>query len=116
MRGVIKTRKGTIVVLGMMSRHSVAGMVFLTVQYLIGFQRLGYDVYYVEAQGGCPGEDSSVAASWIDCIMRRFDLGGNWAYHAIHGDGNCYGLSAQELREVLASADVIINLHGAAKP
>src|SRR5689334_5400512 len=96
----VKTHKGTIVVLGMMSRHSVAGMVFITVQYLIGFQRLGYDVYYVEPQGGCPGQDPKGPADWIDSIMRRFDLGGKWAYHAIHADGNCYGLSADQLRRV----------------
>ena len=40
-----------IVVLGMTSRHPVAGMVWLTMQYLIGLERLGYDAYYVEAHG-----------------------------------------------------------------
>ena len=27
----------------------VAGMVFITMQYLVGLKRLGFDVYYVEA-------------------------------------------------------------------
>ena len=43
-----------IVVLGMMSRMPVAGVVWQTVQYLVGFERLGYDVYYVEAHGCAP--------------------------------------------------------------
>ena len=41
--------KKKIVVLGMMSRMPVAGVVWQTMQYLVGFERLGYDVYYVEA-------------------------------------------------------------------
>jgi hypothetical protein len=113
---MITKRKPKIVVLGMMSRHSVAGMIFITMQYVIGFKRLGYDVYYVEPQGGCPGQDAKGPAAWIDTIMRRFDLGDKWAYHAVHSGGECYGLSLPRLRHLLASADIIINLHGATKP
>jgi hypothetical protein len=36
--------KKKIVLLGLMSRMPVAGVVWQTVQYLLGFQRLGYDV------------------------------------------------------------------------
>ena len=108
--------KRKIVVLGMMSRQPVAGMVFITLQYLIGLERLGYEVYYVEPQGGAPGADSSQPAAWIDSVMRRFDLGGRWAYHAVHGDGRVYGASDSELNELYRSAALIINLHGATKP
>ena len=44
-----------LVLLGMMSRMPVAGVVWQTVQYLVGLQRLGYEVYYVEAHGCNPG-------------------------------------------------------------
>ena len=108
--------KKKIVVLGMMSRQPVAGMVFITLQYLIGLERLGYEVYYVEPQGGVPGADSSEPAAWIDSVMRRFDLGGRWAYHAVHGDGRVYGVSDSQLKELYRSAALIINLHGATKP
>ena len=40
--------KPKIVLLGMMSKIPVAGNIWLVVQYLVGFRRLGYDVYYVE--------------------------------------------------------------------
>jgi len=105
-----------IVVLGMMSRQPVAGMIWLTVQYLIGLQRMGYDAYYVEPQGGAPGLDSSVNAAWIDRILRSFDFGDRWAYHAIHGDGRCYGMGESSLRELYRSAQWIFNLHGSTKP
>ena len=38
-----------IVVLGMLTKMPVAGVAWQTLHYLLGFQRLGYDAYYVEA-------------------------------------------------------------------
>ena len=46
------TPKKKIVVLGMMSRHPVAGMVFISLQDVIGFHRLGYDAYTGPRSGG----------------------------------------------------------------
>ena len=107
--------KPKIVVLGMLSKHPVAGMVWITVQYLIGLERLGYEAYYVEPQGGSSGIDSAQTAAWIDGVMRSFDLGERWAFHALHGDGRCYGLSESRLQQLYQSAALLINLHGSAK-
>src|SRR5689334_25125897 len=104
-------RKKKIIVLGMMSRHPVAGMIWLTVQYLLGFERLGYETYYVEPQG-----HSAESAAWIERVMRRFGLENRWAYHAIHAGGQCYGMSDSALRALYREADWIFNLHGATKP
>lgn len=112
--------KKKIVLLGMMSRIPVAGVVWQTVHYLVGFQRLGYDVYYVEAHGCTPtklmereDEDGSAkAAAFIDRVMRRFDLGGRWAFHALHADGRYYGMTEGQLKDLYKSAALIINLHG----
>jgi hypothetical protein len=116
--------KKKIVLLGMMSRMPVAGVVWQTLHYLVGFHRLGYDVYYVEAHGCTPrellqGEHDDLgsrAAAFIDTVMRRFDLGGRWAYHARHGDARCYGMSEAQLRDLYRSADLIVNLHGGTVP
>jgi hypothetical protein len=94
------------------------------VHYLIGFQRLGYDVYYVEAHGTTPrnffdtdADDGwTKAASFIAGVMHRFDLDDHWVYHAIHGTGQCYGMSQNQLNELYRSADLIINLHGGTIP
>src|SRR6266436_6346021 len=104
--------KKKIVLLGMMSRIPVAGVVWQTVQYLVGFQRLGYDVYYVEAHARMPSmlmehetdDSSALAAAFIDQVMRRFDFKDRWAFHALHDDGSCYGLSDVQLRELYRSA------------
>src|SRR5438067_9226719 len=117
-------RQKKIVVLGMMSKSPVAGMVWLTMQYVVGLTRLGFDVYYVEAHARTPSsftnsseDDGSVgAAAFIDSIMRWFALPeGRWAFQALHSDGRCYGLSDVQLAELYRTADLIINLHGGTK-
>ena len=114
--------KKKIVLLGMMSRHPVAGSVWLTMQYLVGFKRLGYDVYYVDSakpQAFMDGQDdgSTKAAAFIASAMQYFDLPNDrWAFHALHSDGHCYGLSRSQIKELYLSADLLINLHGATLP
>jgi GT2 family glycosyltransferase len=120
----LSLHKEKIVVLGSTTRHPVAGVTWLIVQYLIGFQRLGYDVYYVEAHARPPfmfmlreGDDGAAkAAAFIAAVMRRFDLGDRWAYHALHADGHCYGLSESQLKQLYRSAALLINLHGGTEP
>jgi hypothetical protein len=48
--------RGKVVVLGLMSHYPVAGVAWQTVHYLLGFKRLGFDVYYVEAHGCTPSK------------------------------------------------------------
>ena len=75
--------KPKIVLLGMLTKIPVAGAVWGTLHYLLGFRRLGYDAYYVEAHARTPSmlmeqedDDGSLkAAAFLDRIMRRFDLG-----------------------------------------
>ncbi len=43
-----------IVLLGMMTKMPVAGVVWQTLHYLLGFERLGYEAYYVEAHARTP--------------------------------------------------------------
>ena len=117
-------RKPKLVVLGMMTKMPVAGIIWLTVPYLVGLRRLGYDVYYVEAHARTPSmfmerpddDGAAAAASFIHSIMRRFDFADRWAYHALHADGRVYGLGSRELDRVYRSAAVIINLHGGTEP
>ena len=121
---IAAAKKKRIVILGMMTRMPVPGNSWLVVHYLLGFQRLGFDAYYVEAHGSTPRElmqhpedDSSArAAAYIDRVLRRFDLGDQWAFQGLHDDGRCYGMTEPELRELYRSAEWIINLHGATVP
>jgi hypothetical protein len=117
--------KTKIVLLGTMSKMPVAGIVFMTVQYLVGLKRLGYDPYYVEAHARTPSmlmkndsdDSSALAAQFIAKVMQKFDLGDDhWAFHALHDDGRCYGMSEVQLKQLYQSAGLILNLHGGTMP
>jgi GT2 family glycosyltransferase len=113
-----------IVLLGMMTRIPVAGVVWQTIHYLLGFERLGYEAYYVETHARTPTmlmereeEDSSAtAAAFIDRVMRRFGMGDRWAFHGLHYDNRCYGMSERELKRLYDSALMLVNMHGGTEP
>lgn len=116
-------RPDKIVLLGFLSHFPVAGVAWQTVHYLVGFQRLGFDVYYVEAHGCTPSklmqsdtdDGPARAAAYIGDIMGRFGFADRWAYHAIY-ESRCFGLTQTQLRELLGSAALLINLHGSHLP
>jgi ATP-binding cassette, subfamily B, bacterial len=119
-----RDRGRVVVVLGMMSKIPVAGVIWQTVHYLVGLKRLGFDVYYVEAHARTPSmfmetendDGSAKAATFIDGVMRRFGLEGHWAFHALHDNGSCHGMSIEQLQQLYRSAALIINLHGGTNP
>lgn len=115
--------RAPVVVLGAMTRYPVSGIVWLTMQYVLGFQRLGYDCYYVECHGGTPrpfvensDDGADGAARFLAELMARFDLSNRWAFHASRGSGRCYGISESQLRRLYDAAALIVNLHGATVP
>lgn len=117
-------QKQKIVLFGMIAKMPVAGVIWQTMHYLVGFRRLGFDPYYVEAHARTPsmlmqpgeGNSSTKAAAFIANIMERFDFGDHWAFHALHENGNYYGLSECQLKQLYGSAALLINLHGGTMP
>jgi GT2 family glycosyltransferase len=109
--------------LGFLSHFPVAGVAWQTVHYLIGLQKLGCEVFYVEAHGCTPsklmrdGQDDGPAraAEYIADIMARFGLQNNWAYHAIY-DSRWFGMTESQLKHLYRDAALIINLHGSHLP
>ena len=113
-----------IVLLGMMTRIPVAGVVWQTVHYLLGLERLGFEAYYVETHARTPAmlmereeDDSSArAAAFVDGVMRRFGFGDRWAFYGLHDDDRCFGMSETQLRRLYGEALCLINLHGGTEP
>ena len=113
-----------IVLLGMMTKMPVAGVVWQNLHYLLGFERLGYEAYYVETHARTPSmlmsreddDSSALAAEFIAAIMRRFGLADRWAFKALHDDGRCFGMSELQLERLYGSAELLINLHGGTQP
>jgi hypothetical protein len=90
-----------VVLLGMMTKMPVAGVAWQNLHYLLGFERLGCETYYVETHARTPSmlmsrdddDSSALAAEFIGSLMRRFGMADRWAFRALHDDGRCFGLS-----------------------
>ena len=113
-----------VVILGMATKIPVAGVLWQTIHYLVGFEELGFDAYYVEAHGRTPsmlmsddGDDSTaLAAEVIAGMMSSIGMGDRWAFHALHDDGRCLGMSHSQLQRLYKDAALIVNLHGGTIP
>jgi hypothetical protein len=102
-----------IVVLGIIGRDPVAGVVWQALHYLEGFRRLGHDVFYLEDTGDwAPDADQGVrrAAQSIARPMDWCGLPQRWAYRAAAAGNELFGISENHLRDVLASADMLVNV------
>jgi GT2 family glycosyltransferase len=117
-------RRPKIVLLGMVTKMPVAGVTWLVAHYAVGFRRLGFDVYYVEAHARTPSmfmthaddDATSKAVEFLASELGRFGFGDSWAFHALHDDGRCYGMSRSALEALYKDADLIINMHGGTLP
>ena len=112
-----------VVVLGLMGQYPMGGMAWQVLHHLIGFRRLGCTCTYVENSGAPPYSPSrlSIGTSARENVrflretFRRFDLGDAWAYYDCLSGSWC-GMSEARSREVLETADLIVNLCGATLP
>lgn len=117
-----------IVVTGLIAQHPrLGGVAWDYVQFPAGLARLGHDVYYLEDSGEWPyvaagGADRD---SWIAhdpapnvrhlaSVMERFGLGDRWLYR-FPIKPRWYGLSHRKRRELLATADLLVNVSGTLK-
>ena len=122
------TSRLRIVVTGLIAQHpALGGVAWDYLQYPLGLARLGHDVYYVEDSGewpytlnGGPAQEDWIARDptpnvrHLASVMERFGLGDRWAYKFPIGP-RWYGLSHAKRREVIASADLLLNVSGTLK-
>ena len=109
-----------LLVFGTMGRTPFAGVAWQVLHYVEGLRRLGHDVYYVEDTGDWPydpeqntvTDDPCYTVNYISRLMSWCGMQRRWAYVAAAEGGRTYGLSADRLRELLHSADALLNLTG----
>lgn len=108
------------VVTGMIGTYPVGGVVWDYGQYLLGLEHLGWDVYYLEDTGQWGYDlardemvgDGSYAAAFLDRELALLSPTLSRRWHFRSGDGTLHGMSADELDDVLADADLFLNVSG----
>src|SRR5215831_15159440 len=122
------TSRLRIIVTGLIAQHpSLGGVTWDYLQYVLGLARLGHDVYYFEDSGQWPytldgglsgndwiAYDPTPNVAYLAKIMTRYGLEERWAYR--FPIKPCwFGLSHQKRREVLQTAELLINMCGTLK-
>jgi hypothetical protein len=113
-------RPMTAVVTGMIATYPVGGVAWDYGQYALGLERLGFDVYYLEDTGWLTydprcreyGADPSFGVAFLGAALADLSpsLGRRWHFRAM--DGRSFGIEAARFREIVARADVFLNVSG----
>jgi len=103
-----------------MARYPLGGMLSWVLQYLVGFDRLGHDVLFVERadypdacfdpRSGEMTDDGAYGAEVVARLLAQVGLEGRFAF--VDYTGRTYGMEAAE---VFAGADLFVDMgtHGA---
>jgi hypothetical protein len=117
--------RSRIIVTGLIAQHRLlGGVAWGVLNYVLGLVRLGYEVYYVEDSGQWPynmdggpdgrdwiARDCSPNVAHLAAVMSRFGLEDRWAYR-FPIEPRWYGLSDARRSELLATADLLLNVSG----
>ena len=99
-----------ILVSGYLIRKPVAGLAWHYGQYLVGLQRLGHDVLYVEDSEDFPGNvDANLG--YAQEVFRYLGLPQDWMFFDF-GAGVWEGPAAKSASQALSDADILISLSG----
>lgn len=110
--------KKRLILAGIIGRYPVGGVTWCTLHYLAGFQRLGYEVFYLEDTGECGfdpianavSKDPSYAINYVRRQLEIVGLQDSWAY--VDHTGRFHGKSRQQVADFCAEAQVMVNLSG----
>ncbi len=114
-------KRKKIAVLGFMANCPIAGVVWQHIHYIVGLQRLGHEVYYIEDTSRIPydpvqqtpTEDYSFAADVLARLAKEHDFEGRWAFSPRYkSPEETAGLSRSFLNRLYADADALLNLCG----
>jgi hypothetical protein len=110
-----------IVVMGFMGSCPIAGVIWQHVHYIVGLQRLGHEVYYIEDSARIPynaetfdtSNDYTYAANLLKCLADEFDFKTRWSFCARYlPDLPTAGLPLKRIRQLYKTADAIFNICG----
>ena len=114
-------KRKRIVVMGFMGGMPIAGVIWQHIHYIVGLQRLGHDVYYIEDSARIPynaqtfdtSDDYSYAAQVLAQLANEFGFENRWAFCARYLPGKpTAGLSFRKIQQLYLEADAIFNVCG----
>ena len=108
------------IVTGMIATYPVGGVVWDYAQYLVGLERLGFEVFYLEDTGretynplkGEYGEDCSYGAEFLKASLAKLSptLATRWRFRNM--DGKTVGIDDRTFSDVLRGAELFLNVSG----
>jgi len=112
-------KRKRIVIMGFMGSMPIAGVIWQHIHYIVGLQRLGHEVFFIEDSARLPynpetfevTDEFDYAAKVLACLARDFDFKNRWAYCARYLPGNpTAGLPLKKIRQLYREADAILNV------
>lgn len=110
-----------VVVLGFMGRIPIAGVIWQHLHYLVGLQRLGCEVWYVEDTTICPYDpwaqsvtyDDQPVINLLHDLALRFGFSDRWLYRARYKNPIVIsGCTEEQYFDLLKDADCALNICG----
>ncbi len=114
-------KRKKLIVMGFMGSCPIAGVIWQHIHYIVGLQRLGHDVFYVEDSARLPynpetfevNNEFDYAAQLLERLAGEFDFRKRWAFCARYlPDNPTAGLPLQKIRQLYRDADAILNICG----
>ncbi len=115
-------KRKRIVVMGFMGSMPIAGVIWQHIHYLVGLQRLGHEVYYIEDSARLPynpetfeiTNEFDYAGLVLNRLSQEFGFKKRWAFCARYLPRNpTAGLPLKKIRQLYRDADAILNICGA---
>jgi hypothetical protein len=106
-------------ILGFIGRYPMAGVTAYFLQYALGLQNLGHDVFYIEDSGACPYDpvhdtismDVSYSLAYVKRHLEPYGLAERWTYADY--EGNYFGMNRARTIDVLRTSDLLVNVSAA---
>lgn len=114
-------KRKRIVVMGFMGSMPIAGVIWQHIHYIVGLQRLGHEVFYIEDSARLPynpetfevNEEPDYAGAVLNQLSQEFDFENRWGYCArFLKETPTAGLSLARIRQLYRDADAILNVCG----
>jgi hypothetical protein len=114
-------KRKRIVVMGFMGGMPIAGVIWQHIHYIVGLQRLGHEVYYIEDSARIPynpetfevNVEFDYAAKILGRLADEFSFQDRWSYCARYlKETPTAGLSLKKIRELYRDADAVLNICG----